>query len=88
MTTVLERPLAPLIEPTQVWGVLLSSYTEGSGRIAVHSTPDAALRFSERALAARPGVEAELMTCIGSGEWMSVNGAKSVREVMAERWAA
>lgn len=88
MTTVLERPLQPVIEPTQVWGVLLSTFAEGSTGIPVHATPEAALRYSERVLAARPDVEAELMTCIGSGDWMSVNGAKSITEVVAERWTA
>lgn len=88
MTTILERPLTPVLEPTQVWGVLLSSYVEGSGGVAVHSTPEAALRYGSRALAAQPGAEFELMTCIGSGDWMSVNGAKSIHEVITERWAA
>lgn len=88
MTIILERPLAPTLEPTQVWGVLLSSYSPGTGGITVHATPDAALRHGDRARTARPGIESELMTCIGSGPWMSVNGARSIPEVIAERWAS
>jgi hypothetical protein len=87
MTIILERPLATVLEPTQVWGVLLSSYSVDTGVITVHASPDAALRYGERARAARPGIESELMTCIGSGPWMSVDGEKSVDEVISERWA-
>lgn len=78
----------PVLEPTQVWGILLSSYSEYTGGITVHSTADAALRYGDRVLTAQPGIESELMTRIGSGQWMSVNDAKSVREVIAERWSA
>lgn len=88
MTVTIERPLAPILEPTQVWGVLLSSYSLDTGGITVHATSEAALRHGDRIRAAQPGIETELMTCIGSGPWVSVNDAKTIREVIADRWSA
>lgn len=88
MTTTLEHLPSFVLEPTQVWGILLSSYSEDTGGITVHSTADAALLYGQRVLTAQPGIESELMTCIGSGQWMSVNGAKAIREVITERWSA
>jgi hypothetical protein len=91
MTITLERPRAvasPLTTETQVWGVLLSSYSEDTGGISVASTEDAALRYGERVLAAQPGIEFELMTCTGNGPWVSVADGTGIREVIARRWSA
>lgn len=91
MTTTMTRPrrapaLPLTLETTQVWGALLSSYSEGTGGIGVWSTEDGALRHAERVLAAQPGTEFELMTSKG-GEWYSVADGSSIREVLARRWS-
>lgn len=93
MTTTLTRPrraaaLPLTVDTTQVWGALLSSYSEDTGGISVWSTEDGALRYAERVLAAQPGIEFELMTCEGDGPWRSVKGNLGIREVIAKRWTA
>lgn len=92
MTTTLIRPrraaALPLVETTQVWGVLLSSYSEDTGGISVWSTEDGALRYAERVLTAQPGIEFELMTCTGNSPWRSVAGGLGIRDVIAVRWSA
>jgi hypothetical protein len=93
MTTTLTRPrrsaaLPLTVETTQVWGALLSSYSEDTGGISVWSTEDGALRYAERVLAAQPGLEFELMTCTGNGPWRSASGNLGIREVIAARWSA
>lgn len=93
MTTTLTRPrraaALPLThESTQVWGALLSSYSEDTGGISVWTTEDGALRYAERVLGAQPGIEFELMTCIGDGPWRSVSGNLGIREVISNRWSA
>jgi hypothetical protein len=93
MTTTLTRPrpaaAGPLtVATTQVWGVLLSSYSEDTGGIPVAATEDAAVRYGERVLAAQPGLEFELMTCTGNGPWVSVANGAGIREVIARRWSA
>jgi hypothetical protein len=92
MTTTLTRPrraaaLPLTIETTQVWGALLSSYSEDTGGISVWSTEDGALRYAERVLDAQPGIEFELMTCTGNGPWRSASGNLGIREVIARRWS-
>jgi hypothetical protein len=93
MTTTLIRPrrgtaLPLTVETTQVWGALLSSYSEDTCGISVWSTEAGALRYAERVLAAQPGIEFELMTCTGNGPWRSVSGNLGIREVIAARWSA
>lgn len=91
MTLIRPRRTAPLpltTETAQVWGALLSSYSEDTGGIAVWSTEDGALRYAERVLDAQPGIEFELMTCEGSGLWRSVKDSLGIREVIAQRWSA
>jgi hypothetical protein len=87
MTATLTRPRPLLTAETQVWGALLSSYSEDTGGIAVASTEEAALRYGERVLAAQPGIEFELMTCTGTGPWVSVADGAGIREVIARRWS-
>ncbi|MFB9714016.1 hypothetical protein [Arthrobacter methylotrophus] len=92
MTTTLTRPrpsaLPLTVATTQVWGAMLSSYSEDTGGISVWSTEDGALRYAERVLAAQPGLEFELMTCTGNGQWVSVADGAGIREVIARRWSA
>jgi hypothetical protein len=92
MTSTLTRPrraeaLPLTVETTQVWGALLSSYSEDTGGISVWSTEDGALRYAERVLGAQPGIEFELMTCTGNGPWRSVADGFGIREVIACRWS-
>lgn len=92
MTTTLTRPRRPealplTVETTQVWGALLSSYSENTGSISVWSTEDGALRYAERVLAAQPGIEFELMTCTGNSPWRSVAAGEGIRDVIARRWS-
>lgn len=87
-TNVLTRPATPLlVTETQVWGALLSSYSEDTGGISVAASEDAALRYAERVLAAQPGIEFELMTCTGTGPWVSVADGAGIREIIARRWS-
>lgn len=93
MTTTLTRPrraaaLPLTVETTQVWGALLSSYSENTGGISVWSSEDGALRHTERVLNAQPGIEFELMTCIGNGEWQAVADGAGIRQIIARRWSA
>lgn len=88
MTATLTRPRPLLTTETQVWGVLLSSYSEDTGGISVASSEDAALRYGERVLAAQPGLEFELMTCTGNGAWVSAADGAGIREIIARRWSA
>lgn len=88
MTRTRRAAALPLtLETTQVWGPLLSSYSEAIGGISVWSTEDGALRYAERALAARPGIEFELMTYLGDGPWRSVDGGHEIPDVIARRWS-
>ncbi|WP_230854504.1 hypothetical protein [Arthrobacter terrae] len=91
MTTMTHprRAAAPrlTLETTQVWGALLSSYSAAIGGISVWSTEDGALRYAERVLAARPGIEFELMTYLGEGPWRSVAGGHEIPDVIARRWS-
>lgn len=87
MTTIeLTRPA--LVTETQVWGALLSSYSEDTGGITVRTTLDGAQLHGERVVAAQPGIEFELMTCIGNGPWVSVADGAGIREIIARRWSA
>lgn len=91
-TEMLERPApaaAPLLtSETLVWGVLLSSYSEDTGGITVRTTRDGAMRHGERVLAAQPGIEYELVTCTGSGPWVSAADGAGIRDIIARRWSS
>lgn len=90
MTTTLTRPRptsSPLVTETQVWGALLSSYSEDTGCISVSSSADGAARYGERVADAQPGIEFELMTCTGNSGWQSVADGAGIREVIARRWS-
>jgi len=91
MTTTLTRPRlssSPLVTETQVWGALLSSYSEDTGGISVSSTAEGATRYGERVAAAQPGIEFEIMTCTGNREWRAVSDGAGIREIIARRWSA
>jgi hypothetical protein len=88
-TDLLERPSTPLlVTETQVWGALLSSYSEDTGGITVRTSLKGARLHGERVVAAQPGIEFELMTCTGNGAWHSVVDGAGIREVIARRWSA
>jgi hypothetical protein len=88
-TNVLTRPAARLlVAETQVWGALLSSYSEDTGGITVRTSLEGAQLHGERVVAAQPGIEFELMTCTGDGPWRSVADDAGIREVIARRWSA
>lgn len=88
-TDLLARPATRLlVTDTQVWGALLSSYSEDTGGITVRTSLEGAQRHGERVVAAQPGIEFELMTCTGSGPWRAVADGADIREVIARRWSA
>jgi hypothetical protein len=88
-TNVLTRPSSTLlVTETQVWGALLSSYSEDTGGITVRTSLEGARLHGERVADAQPGIEFELMTCTGNGEWLSVADGAGIREVIARRWSA
>lgn len=74
--------------PATEFGNLYSHHSTDHGKITPHRTRVEAIAEGASVRQAQPGIESVLMWRVDKGEWQSLRGSLSIREVIERIWSA